>query len=272
MKALMFFLFLSVSVWAQTASPWKPYIDTRQVSIMLENGDIQFVNRLRVDSSRGILPLFLWLDTLKSEHTMYDSITSYFRLTESLEVDSIEIRILLAKLDYSYVTFGGRGGVLKPSQTGEWKKFRWNTGVVPPTDTVFYRFKYRVIGLWFSVYGPQNGDTVRTVVEMKNINFGDVTAVTEPKTNSASSFTLEQNYPNPFNPTTIIQFSLPAGENVALKIYDILGREVFTLADGYMAKGEHNVSFDGSKLSSGTYFYRLEAGGKVKTGKMLLIK
>jgi subtilisin family serine protease len=77
-------------------------------------------------------------------------------------------------------------------------------------------------------------------------------------------YALEQNYPNPFNPTTTIQFALPRASNVSLKVYNILGQEVRTLADGMMEAGFVNAVWDGRNnggmgVSSGIYFYRLDA-------------
>ena len=85
-------------------------------------------------------------------------------------------------------------------------------------------------------------------------------------------FSLSQNYPNPFNPATTIKFALPKDVNVTLKIYDLLGREVKTLVNEIKKSGYYEVSFDGSSLASGIYFYRLEAGTFVDTKKMVLVK
>ena len=83
---------------------------------------------------------------------------------------------------------------------------------------------------------------------------------------------LAQNYPNPFNPTTTIQFSLPESQHVRLGVYDMLGREVALLVDDVINAGVHNVLFDASSLSNGTYLYRLEANEMSLTGHMTLIK
>ncbi len=89
---------------------------------------------------------------------------------------------------------------------------------------------------------------------------------------TGSGFYLEQAYPNPFNPTTTLTYNLPANGHVTLKVYDILGREVATLIDGYQDVGIHSASFDGSSLSSGIYFYRITAPGVNQVKKMILIK
>ena len=83
---------------------------------------------------------------------------------------------------------------------------------------------------------------------------------------------LYQNYPNPFNPSTTIRFDLPAALDVRLNVYDILGHEISSLANGRMTAGVHEVRFDGARLASGVYFYRLQAGNSVKTMKFTLMK
>ena len=87
------------------------------------------------------------------------------------------------------------------------------------------------------------------------------------------AFILEQNYPNPFNPSTSIQYRLKEASTVKVRVYDMLGRVVATLANGPHTAGRHEVQWDASRLASGTYFYRIEAQGKVlATKKALLIK
>ena len=84
--------------------------------------------------------------------------------------------------------------------------------------------------------------------------------------------TLSQNYPNPFNPTTTIRFSNPQHSNVLLVVFDILGREVATLVNGELDAGYHQVELDASRLSSGIYFYRIQAGSFTATKRLVLLK
>jgi len=87
-----------------------------------------------------------------------------------------------------------------------------------------------------------------------------------------SEFKLAQNYPNPFNPTTTIKYDLPVDTRVTSKLYDVLGREVMNLVDGFMPAGYHQVSVQGSTLSSGVYIYKLEAASFTQVRKALIMK
>jgi photosystem II stability/assembly factor-like uncharacterized protein len=85
-------------------------------------------------------------------------------------------------------------------------------------------------------------------------------------------FLLEQNYPNPFNPVTNIGYSIPERSLVTLKIFDILGNEVFILVNEVQDAGAHNINFNASSFPSGVYYYSLTSGTGTLTGKMLLLK
>lgn len=110
----------------------------------------------------------------------------------------------------------------------------------------------------------------RTTGSTEN-SLGGVTSV-ERISDIPSSFSLEQNYPNPFNPSTAISYQLPAVSHVTLKVFDALGREVATLVQMQQAAGSYRVTFDARNLTSGTYFYRLQAGNLVDTKKLVLVK
>jgi hypothetical protein len=100
------------------------------------------------------------------------------------------------------------------------------------------------------------------------------TAVNEAaiRTNVPQQYGLAQNYPNPFNPSTTIKFQMPSKGFVKLKIYDMIGREIATLVDGFQEAGTHDVKFDASNLPSGIYFYRITTGTYGATKKLVLIK
>ncbi|HOV98712.1 MAG TPA: YCF48-related protein [Bacteroidota bacterium] len=101
------------------------------------------------------------------------------------------------------------------------------------------------------------------------LSFADVTLVDK---NTPTTFELSQNHPNPFNPTTIIPFSIPNQAFVTLKVYNLQGKEVATLVSENLGPGNYTREFQASNLSSGIYFYRLEAGNFSSSKKMIILK
>jgi len=87
-----------------------------------------------------------------------------------------------------------------------------------------------------------------------------------------AEFSLHRVYPNPFNPLTTINYALPEAAKVTLRIFDVNGRQVSELANGWRDAGMHEVTFDATNLASGVYLYRLNAGDYIATGKMVLMK
>lgn len=85
-------------------------------------------------------------------------------------------------------------------------------------------------------------------------------------------FSLHQNYPNPFNPSTVISFDIPKSAFIRLSVFDVTGREVAVIINGYITAGSYKASFAGTGISSGVYFYRLMSEGITVTRKMLLVK
>ncbi|MFB3132774.1 MAG: T9SS type A sorting domain-containing protein, partial [Rhodothermales bacterium] len=87
-----------------------------------------------------------------------------------------------------------------------------------------------------------------------------------------TEFALAPNYPNPFNPTTTIEFALPEAVEVSLRVYDVTGRVVARLVERPMAAGHHRVQFNASRLASGLYLYRIQAGRFTQVRRMILLK
>ena len=104
------------------------------------------------------------------------------------------------------------------------------------------------------------------------IKYSQGVGIKKISTEIPSLFSLSQNYPNPFNPITKIRFDLPKNVNVKLTIYDMLGREVETIVNEQLNAGSYEVNWDGTKYTSGVYYYRLNAGEFVETKKMILVK
>jgi len=100
----------------------------------------------------------------------------------------------------------------------------------------------------------------------------DITNVRANITNTPQRFQLCENFPNPFNPSTTIRFGLPNRSHVLLTIYNTIGQKIAELVNGDIEAGYHEVQFDGSRLASGVYFYRLQAGSFVETRKLLLLR
>ena len=104
------------------------------------------------------------------------------------------------------------------------------------------------------------------------IPFGTIAQVDNSAQNIPENYSLKQNFPNPFNPTTTIRYSIPKAVHITIKVYNIIGQLVATLIDEYKQAGNYEIKFNGSNLSSGVYFYRMQAGNFVEAKKLLLVK
>lgn len=99
-----------------------------------------------------------------------------------------------------------------------------------------------------------------------------ITGTNEVINNVPAEYKLFSNYPNPFNPSTTIKFAIPVKDHVKLTVYDVMGRTVSELVNGTKEAGTYEIKFNASSLSSGIYFYKLEAGSYTAVNKMMLIK
>jgi len=121
---------------------------------------------------------------------------------------------------------------------------------------------------WNIQVGPIVSRTDSTITF--SVKFGQPTNV--KITDIPYNYFLGQNYPNPFNPTTVINYSLPKSGFVTIKVYDVLGKVVTTLVNENKPVGNYKVEFNANKLTSGIYFYRMEAGNFIESKKLLLLK
>jgi len=112
----------------------------------------------------------------------------------------------------------------------------------------------------------------KTVYQSETIRYNDLIVSIFEEPGIPANFILEQNYPNPFNPSTVISWQSPVGSHQTLKVYDLLGNEVATLVDEYKTAGSYEVEFSAKGLTSGIYFYRLQASDFVETKKLMLLK
>ncbi len=149
------------------------------------------------------------------------------------------------------------------------------TGMVQLSGTAGINYPLTLKRIEIQLAGTNvQGATTSGTIYVDNLRLkypGNVTGV-EKIPFSPGQFRLEQNYPNPFNPSTVIRYSIPRSSKVIIKVYDILGREVQTILDGYKQAGTYELQFNAKNLSSGIYFYQLRTDGFALTKKMILLR
>jgi hypothetical protein len=165
-----------------------------------------------------------------------------------------------------------RGFVKSSGQNGHdvWRLENKPTGRVRPLA-----MKYNEAVSWYphNIEKPNNSVCATKCHYQGNLLGASViTSVEELASIIPSKFDLSQNYPNPFNPTTNIKYSLPKNSYVTLDVYDALGKKVSSLVNGEKQAGVYEVEFNGSKLSSGVYFYQFVTSTFTATKKLLLMK
>jgi cytoskeletal protein CcmA (bactofilin family) len=111
-----------------------------------------------------------------------------------------------------------------------------------------------------------------TLSNGRSVSHGYITVAIESVAELPERMMLGQNYPNPFNPGTVIPVSLPETTDVRLEVFDLLGRFVLDVFNGTLEAGEHHLTVDAARLSSGTYIYRLSSTAGIQTRKMTLLK
>ena len=124
----------------------------------------------------------------------------------------------------------------------------------------------------FSDKGLQTGKLDYRLKMVDNNGSYKYSAIVNVEVSAPENFDLSQNYPNPFNPTTNISYKIPKAGYVSLKVYNIIGKEIATLVNQEEPAGDYKIQFDTHNIASGTYFYRLSAGGVSLYKKMIVIK
>ncbi len=158
-----------------------------------------------------------------------------------------------------------------------WQVF--NSGVIDSGSVVANLGSF-IISEQFPLYSGETTYFSFTMIFGENlndliINAGNITTTIRQNDNNVNlpkTVYLFQNHPNPFNPSTKIEFFLPKAEYVTIEVYNTLGQRIVTLVNKPMPIGQHQIEFDGQNLSSGVYFYRIEAGDFQLAKKMVLLK
>jgi len=139
----------------------------------------------------------------------------------------------------------------------------------PSSDPWVYEFTFTAPGVnpyYCVVHGGPGGTGMSGVITVQAAN-----GVSD-NTIMLNEFELKQNYPNPFNPTTNIQYRIEESGVIKLAIYNVIGKEVAILVNGFAVAGSHTITFDATSLPSGIYFYKLLSKNFTKTKKMILMK
>jgi len=145
---------------------------------------------------------------------------------------------------------------------------RWTNGIPVANKITDLEYIDSVAAGKFYILASSHGRGVW----IRDASTSDPVAVNNNNENIPNRYELMQNYPNPFNPNTTIKFSMPVDDNVEIKIFDLLGREVGVILNQKMNAGQHEIKFDGSNLSSGIYFYTMKTSRFTDTKKMVLVK
>ncbi len=195
-------------------------------------------------------------------------------------------------------------GVFRSTDNGQsWEKMKVDSNVTFSNFTCIVVSKDGAIfaataenGIYLSTDNGKNWNPVDSGLTSKSINslaisadgstiyvgtghsgvwkrsISELTSVEKYQHAAPLSFSLEQNYPNPFNPSTTISYSLPTSSNVRIEIFNVLGKKVATLVNGYEYAGNHKVDWNAGRFASGIYFYKLSANNFSQVKKMILLK
>ena len=249
------------------------------------NGNQRWLKRYNYYQNQDDILFDIALDSISN---VYVTGSSYYNTCATLKYDSSgalkwESRItgsggrLISFDRYGYVYIAGKGGGLGFLKYAPAGNLIWNSGFV--YNSLYFGKKFIIDrNNNFILTGNITGITSNTICTEK---YNQTTSVRLISTVIPDKFNLEQNFPNPFNPITKIKFDIhplnpPLGKGgyggVSLKVFDITGREIQTLVNEQLNPGTYEVTFDGSNLPCGIYFYQLRAGEYMETKKLVLLK
>ncbi len=184
-----------------------------------------------------------------------------------------ELSLMSSQFKYwisTWVAFGDSGAAKPIMPLGQGEYFGYSNDVKQGDITNFCNlsqntYHYPGVSLW------EYNQITHSYVWDEYAAAWQVTSIKDAA-NVPSRFELSQNYPNPFNPTTVINYSVPKTSFVTIKVYNILGKEVAVLVNKNEQAGNYNIEFAANKISSGVYFYTMQAGDFVETKKLVVLK
>ena len=207
---------------------------------------------------------YLWPDDAYNFYFFSDKYNTQIKRDTILEFGEIKVKTY----NLNFLNIQNR-------EAQEWS----STHVVPHFSWTSYyttALNFGIVKIKFITESGTYTDTTISTIKGAIINgmvYGDTITTSIRRESSLNfSYELAQNYPNPFNPSTKIEYSIPKASFVTLKVYDVLGREVATLVNEEKAVGRYEVEFNGNSLSSGIYFYKIQAGEYASVKKMILIR
>jgi len=183
--------------------------------------------------------------------------------------DNIPTSICIDKSQNCYIT--GSFSTMKYDSSGALK---WTIENVDPQSPFRYRGVKIIVDKDNNIFVNSGGaGSVGSTLDILTIKYSQTTNVVNPGITNIDTYKLNQNYPNPFNSSTIISYSLNKYSNTKITVFDLLGKEIATLVNEKQNAGKYEVIFDGSKLSTGVYYYTLFIdGNKIDTKRLVLIK
>ena len=147
------------------------------------------------------------------------------------------------------------------------------TGMFKPQQLFAAFANTQTHGYWIlRILDMRTGSTGTLLNWSLNLKYSSPISISTIGNELPKKFSLQQNYPNPFNPMTRIQFNVPKTGEVRIRVFDVMGREIKMLMNGKLDAGSYETVFDGNGLTTGVYFYRMEAGDFIETKKMMLVK
>lgn len=228
------------------------------------------------------LPVYSGQNNSKNDYNAYlpDYGVSFQKATDNLTVSNTSVNYVRIPMMGNYSGTVTYTASVSPTPSTGSITFAWNPGNVKVLTGTPDSIKLSATTSSNCAYGTYTVTVTgvetggpRTHTRTYTLVVSSTPSGINNNTQSAYQYNLYQNYPNPFNPSTSIEFFLPKQSLVNLKVYDLVGKEVATLVNNDLRKeGLHQVTFDGTNLSSGVYYYKITAGEFTDIRKMLLVK